>query len=71
MARFYCASSSSVISKVTYNPGKLAVQFRGNPATYNYFFVPRYVFIEFAASESKGKFYNNNIKGQFRTKKVS
>jgi hypothetical protein len=70
MARFYCASTSSVISKVTYKPGKLAVQLRGNPATYNYYFVPKYVFVEFAAAKSKGAYYNANIKGQYPRKKV-
>jgi hypothetical protein len=59
---------SSQIHAIGYDPatGTLAVQFlrKGLPAgTYNYSGVPQDLYDQFAAAESKGKFFSEFIKG--------
>ena len=71
MARFFCASRSSFVSKVVYKPGRLSVNFKGNPATYEYFFVPKAIFKHFEKAESFGQYYNESVKGKYPSRKVS
>lgn len=58
---------SSLVEGACWEDGDLTVAIKYSGSEYVYVDVPRSVFNDFKASESKGKFYNENIKGQYDT----
>ena len=56
--------NSSIIESVSYENKVLSILLTSGRA-YAYEGVPRKVFNEFCASDSKGKFYNENIRGEY------
>jgi len=44
----------------------LFLEYRSNSQCWQYFDVPMYVFEELRSADSKGKFINANIKGNYR-----
>jgi len=54
---------SSVVKGIAYSNQKLTVQLVDRVYTYDK--VPANVAVEFLNSESKGKFYGQNIKGEY------
>lgn len=70
MARFYCGCRSSFVACVTYRPGRLTVQFKGNDAKYFYYFVPKKVFEDLRKADSVGSTYTETVKGKYPSKKV-
>lgn len=62
--------TSSTINAVGYEESNniLKVNFK-NGSTYVYQNVPKTVYQEFLTSESKGKFFNRNIRGQYEYQK--
>lgn len=63
---------SSLIRKISYNNNRKVLEIEletndGNTRVYFYEGVPREVVIDFLAADSKGKFYNENIKGEYRS----
>jgi hypothetical protein len=63
---------SSMIDEVAYQSGSelLFVRFK-NGSLYSYEDVPKHLFDELLNSESKGKFFTNNIKKDYVFKKVT
>lgn len=61
--------SSSHIKSMWYRPLLLTIQF-ANGRKYIYMDVPRDVWEAFRASESKGRFFNQNIRGKFEYKEL-
>lgn len=61
---------SSMITRVDWNQGVLEVEFK-NGSAYRHHDVPNGVFSEMLAADSKGKFYNSSVKGQFEVSKVT
>ncbi|MEM6636258.1 MAG: KTSC domain-containing protein [Pseudomonadota bacterium] len=57
--------SSSAIRQIEWNAGVLSVWFRES-GRYDYFGVPKELFEAFLAAPSKGAFYNDQIKDQYR-----
>ena len=66
-------TNSSLISGISYDVGteKLSVSMRTNNATYSYAGVPQKLVNELNSAESKGKFFNRNIRGRFPATKIS
>ena len=60
---------SSQIAAIGYEPGKLWVQFRRG-GTYVYKDVGYGLFMELMASDSKGKFLGQNVKGKYEFERV-
>ena len=60
---------SSLIAKVGYNAETevLAVQMQNSSDVYLYADVPGAVFKEFLSAESKGRYFVDNIKGQYES----
>jgi hypothetical protein len=56
--------SSSAIAAIGYENGTLAVRFH-NTGTYRHHGVSYDLFQRFLNSGSKGRFYNNNIRGRY------
>lgn len=61
---------SSMISRVDWANGVLEIEFK-NGSTYRGHDIPSGIFNEMLAAESKGRFFNENIKGQFEVSKVT
>jgi hypothetical protein len=64
---------SSLITNVSYDAAaqKLSVTTTKNGATYAFSGVPQSVVTELTNAQSKGRFFNQNIRGRFPTTKVS
>ncbi len=62
--------SSSSISSIGYRRRLMKVEFNSG-RTYEFKSVPRSVFDQFIQSNSKGEFFNKNIRGTFVEKEVS
>ena len=64
---------SSLITSVSYDAAskKLTVATTQNGATYAFAGVPQSVVTELTNAPSKGRFFNQNIRGRFPTTKVS
>jgi hypothetical protein len=64
---------SSLITSVSYDAAskKLTVATTQNGATYAFTGVPQSVVTELTNAPSKGRFFNQNIRGRFPTTKVS
>ena len=62
---------SSFIAKAGYDAATqvLSIQMVNSSDVYNYQAVPQSLYDSFLAAESKGAFYVENIKGQFKTDK--
>lgn len=61
------ALDSSLIASVRYSEeASLDIEFHSG-ATYRYFAVPRSVFESLLAADSKGAFFNRNIRNRFRS----
>lgn len=60
-------TDSSQISEITYDPAEriLTVRFKKKGTVYAYTDVPPHVHDEFIKAESKGKYFHQNIRGQF------
>ena len=58
--------NSSAIRAVDYQGGTLLVQFHTSDTIYSHPGVPRDVYVEFMHAESKGTYYNQNIRGKYR-----
>ena len=63
--------NSSCFSEIGWYGGDLYVVFRDSGAEYVYFDVPRSVYNELEDSDSPGKYYNAEIKGDYDCEKVS
>lgn len=63
---------SSMITSVGYdlNTCTLEVEFKSNGSIWQYPDFPEYLWYEFEASDSKGKFFNQNIRGKFNEFRV-
>lgn len=61
------AVQSSSVGEIGYNPveQKLEVQFRSGKV-YQYFGVPQTAFLAFIASESEGRFFNEQIRDVYQ-----
>ena len=68
---YFSKFSSSSIAKLGYNASKstLEVAFH-NGGLYHYFDVPQNIWEAFKSAESKGGFFSENIRGQFRYTKI-
>lgn len=66
MPEMYYVDSSN-IEAIGYDPDRqeLHVRFLKSGATYVYYNVEEWVYNEFMAADSKGKYYNTNIKGHY------
>lgn len=60
---------SSNISKVRYKKGRLEIKFHSG-GKYQYSKVPKTEYEDLLSAESKGKYFNQNIKGSYAFKKV-
>lgn len=62
MERTYVESSH--IQSIGYDPDNaiLEIEFKKNGAIYQYYDVPQYEYDELMNAESKGKYFNKNIK---------
>lgn len=62
---------SSAFTRISYHPGTqaLAVTFRSSGASYVYQEVPPEVWVAFKAADSRGQFYNREIKGIYQGRK--
>lgn len=58
--------SSSVMRKIWYRKGMLTIQF-ANGDVYDYAGVSALQWKWFKESDSKGRYFNDNIKGRYRT----
>jgi hypothetical protein len=68
------AVNSTLIQKVGYNPlnEQLSIVFKASPqTTYNYSGVSRSTANQLIEADSKGQFFNSNIRGRFPTTKVA
>ena len=54
---------SSFIGAVGYKPGRLIIQFKGNTAIYEYYFVPKKVYVKLSKSASVGAAFGELVKG--------
>ena len=62
---------SSLLSSAAYSDdGTLQLQFR-NGAIYLYFAVPRDVFEDLLAAQSKGSYFNRNIRDRFHHQRLA
>ena len=63
---------STTLTSAAYDPAGqvLRLEFRSR-AVYCYFDVPPVVYQELIAAESKGSFFNRNIRGRFRYRRVA
>lgn len=63
---------SSMITSIGYDPdtSTLEVEFKSNGAIWQYPDFPEYLWYEFEASDSKGKFFLQNIRGKFNEFRV-
>jgi hypothetical protein len=62
--------SSSSIASIGYSPlAVLEVEFRSG-AVYRYFAVPRAAYEALVASESKGSYFNRNIRSRFSFQQI-
>ncbi len=63
---------SSMITSIGYdsNIAVLEIEFKGNGAVWQYYDVPESLYHEFRGSDSQGKFWHANIKGQFAENRV-
>ena len=48
----------------------LEIEFKTTGAVWQYYEVPEFVFLEFKVSDSLGKYFNANIKNQYRGSQV-
>jgi hypothetical protein len=62
---------SSMMTSIEYdeNARELDIAFKGSK-TYRYFDVPLEIYVEFLDAESKGQFFNDNIKDRFEYREV-
>lgn len=61
---------SSVIGQVSYLDNFQTLIISINESLYAYENVPKNVYMDFLISPSKGSFYNHNIKGKYKSKKI-
>jgi KTSC domain len=63
---------STTLTSAAYDPASqvLSLRFRSS-AVYCYFDVPTVVYYDLLAAESKGSFFNRNIRRQFRHQKLA
>jgi len=66
-------TNSSLIKSIDYNAltEKLSVSMRNNNNTYTYTGVPQKLANELTSAQSKGQFFNRNIRGRFPSTKIS
>jgi len=60
---------SSFIGAVGYKPGRLIIQFKGNTSIYEYYFVPKKVYVKLSKSESVGAAFGALVKGRYPSRK--
>lgn len=48
----------------------LEIEFKGNNTVWQYYDVPESIFNEFISSDSQGKYWHANIKGQYTENRV-
>ncbi len=60
---------SSDLLSVGYHSGTLEIEFKNN-SIYQYLDVPEYIYHELVNSDSKGKYFNQNIRNIFRCMKI-
>lgn len=58
---------STAISRIGYDPEEkvLLIQFKESGVYYCYYEVPKSVYLDFIAAESIGRYFNQEIKGQY------
>ncbi len=68
--QFHVVKSSN-ISRIGYDESNkiLVVEFKSS-GTYVYYDIPKYVFVELLNSESCGRYFNNNISGNYQYERV-
>ncbi len=64
--------NSTMISSIGYDPssGTLEVEFNNGGAIWQYYDFPEHMWNEFENAESHGKYFNANIKDQYRGGRV-
>ena len=64
--------NSSMITSIGYDSdtSTLEVEFKSNGTIWDYPDFPEYLWYEFEASDSKGKFFNQFIKGRYNEYRV-
>jgi hypothetical protein len=60
---------SSMIAAIGYTRGLLTVAFN-NGTVYRYAKVPKAIYIEWLAAESKGRYFNSNIKHKYAYRRI-
>ena len=66
--------ASTLVERIGYNPlnEQLSIVFRASPqTTYNFAGVSRSTANQLIEADSKGKYFNRNIRGRFPTSKVA
>lgn len=64
-------TTSSVIAAIDYNPVTLVLRITlRNRSVYDYQGVPEYVAKQFLSAPSKGRYYNQYIKGKYQSVEV-
>jgi len=61
---------SSMIISIGYEDSILEIEFKSNGQVWQYFEVPEYVYHEMISSDSQGKYFHRNIKGQYAEARV-
>ena len=65
------AVESSLLASISYSiHATLDLRFRSG-ASYRYFAVPQRVFDELLVAESKGAYFNRNVRGRFRYQRLA
>jgi hypothetical protein len=64
--------NSSMINSIGYDSssGTLEIEFKNGGAIWQYYDFPEHMWNEFEYSESHGKYWHANIKGQYREARV-
>lgn len=68
MERVYV--DSSMIVSIGYKDSILEIEFKSNGQVWQYFDVPEHVYLEMISSDSQGKYFHRNIKGQYSEARV-
>lgn len=68
----FTENESSLIREVKYQADREVLEVRlaqetGEERVYFYEEVPRWAVVDFLAADSKGRYYNRNIKGEYET----
>lgn len=70
--KYFTREESSVIREAQYHPERSVLEIRieqkdGQERVYFYQDVPEFVYIDLLGSDSKGRYFNQQIKGEYET----